>query len=96
MSLIPAWLREACKLQVQPELCMGIELTCPFGRAHIFIGEDQHPGGWIAMYWLCLPSYEYRRGDYGRRFSWQQRVLMWDGSRGFTVQWRPAQDRWRD
>lgn len=84
MKLLPQWLARCLNLQVVEEGCL-FTLT-PFGRA-LLKGPNKWGEDDSMLYWVRLPSYEWRRTDYGRRYGWLQRTLFFHGREGFSIGW---------
>jgi len=73
-----------CLRRQLPKQWEPLDLT-PFGRALLQTGNPNNPEA--VLYWVRLPSWEWRERLYDRRYGWHQAVLFWHGHEGFQLRW---------
>lgn len=57
-----------------------------FGTAVLEHGDGRE----ARIAWIRLPIFGYELVDYGQRYAWCQRVLVYHGWHGFSLHWRSA------
>jgi len=65
----------------------AIPLT-KFGTAIL----EEYDGREARVIWLQLPIFGYEAVDYGRRYAWCQRMLIYHGHHGFSLRWFPVSE----
>lgn len=65
-----------------------------YGKRHTTEHHDRSfgPSRWEWFFILKLPSWDWQKGDYGRRWQWHQLCLVWTDTHGWMTWYEPAKD----